>query len=390
MILLFVPSTVIAAATPVLTRLSLHSISEGGRVVGRIQAAAALGSIVGTFLTGFLLISSFGTRRVVAGVALTLLLLAVAARPPWIERRMIELAALAVVIVAVGWASPSGCTRESDYYCIRVTEAGPDYASGGGVDTLPADARALYLDRLLHGVASPSDPTFLYYEYARIYANAVAAHFGRGSRIDALFLGGGEYAFPRYVEANYRGGIDVAEIDPAVTGVARAYLGLQPSPRMHIHHEDARQFVDKLSAGKRYDVVLGDSFNDFEVPYQLVTRQFNDMLARHLKPDGLYLMNVIDAEHNDFLRSEIRTLRKTFPYVGVLEIPGGWPPRSPRSTYVLVAGRHAPARPLPGTVPPAEVDAFVRRGHSVVLTDDYAPVDQLLAPVFEQAQRDHP
>jgi len=79
-LLFLLPATILGAATPVLTRLSLHAVEEGGRVVGRIQASASLGSIVGTFLTGFLLISAFGTRSIVAGVALVLLLLAAVAR----------------------------------------------------------------------------------------------------------------------------------------------------------------------------------------------------------------------------------------------------------------------------------------------------------------------
>ena len=39
---------------------------------------------------------------------------------------------------------------------------------------------------------------------------------------------------------------------------------------------------------ERFDLVFGDTFNDFEVPYHLTTREFNELLARHLKPDGLY------------------------------------------------------------------------------------------------------
>jgi spermidine synthase/MFS family permease len=387
-LLFFVPSTIIAAATPVLTRLSLHAVAEGGRVVGRIQAAAALGSILGTFLTGFLLISSFGTRRIVAGVAATLLLLAVAARPPWLRERVYELGALFAVVVAVGWVSHSGCLRESNYYCIEVEKVSVGNASRLGTPRVAGDFRALYLDRLLHGVVDVSNPTVLFYEYEQLYAEAIATVFERGSTIDALFLGGGEYAFPRYVEARYRGDIDVVEIDPAVTSVARSRLGLKPSPRMHVHHEDARRFLDRLPAGRRYDVVLGDTFNDFEVPYQLVTRQFNDLLARHLKDDGVYLLNVVDAVDNDFLRSEIRTLRTTFPRVGVLRVPGSWPPRRSRTTYVLVAAKHAPARPLPAEVSPSELDSFVARGRSVLLTDDHVPVDQLLAPVFAQELHD--
>ena len=68
---------------------------------------------------------------------------------------------------------------------------------------------------------------------------------------------------------------------------------------------------------------------------------------------------------------------------------GEWPPqrRADRVTYVLVAGQQRRrAAPLP-IVPPADLDAFVRSGKSVVLTDDHAPVDQLLAPTFKQALR---
>jgi predicted membrane-bound spermidine synthase len=385
-VLFFVPSTIVSAATPLLTRLSLHSVAEGGRVVGRIQAAAALGSIVGTFLTGFVLISSFGTRRIVAGVAVTLLLLALASRPLWPRGRLYGLALLlGVVTIAAGWVSHSDCERESDYYCIKVRTVTLRLATQPSGPKVTGDFKALYLDRLLHGIVNISDAGFLFYGYERLYADAIATLFPSGSSIDAFFLGGGEYAFPRYLESRYKGSIDVAEIDPAVTSIARSHLGLNPTDRMRIHHQDARRFLAALPPDTRFDVVLGDTFNDFQVPYQLTTREFNNLLARHMKDDGLYLLNVIDAIHNDFLRSEIRTLRETFPYVGVLALAGEWPPtENVVSTYVIVAARHAPRQPLASAVPTSELDAFVQKGYSVVLTDDYVPVDQLLAPVFSR------
>ena len=385
-LLFFLPSTVIASSTPVLTRLSLHSVATGGRVVGRIQAAAALGSITGTFLTGFVLISSFGTRRIIAGVALTLLLLAIAARPPWLRGRAYELGALAAVIVATGWVAGSGCLRESDYYCIKVQRVTLAALSPGSATPVSGEFRALYLDRLLHGIVDLSDSTVLYYPYEQSYAQAIASEFPYGSRLDSFFLGGGEYSFPRYVEAEYRGPIDVAEIDPAVTTTARQVLGLKPTARLHTHGEDARRFLESLPAARQYDLVIGDTFNDYEVPYQLTTEQFNDLVSRHLRPDGLYLLNLIDSSHHDFLRSEIRTLRKTFAYVGVLRVPGTWPPPSRRATYVLVCAKRPPPALAPLAVAPSDVDAFVKGGYSVVLTDDYVPVDQLLAPVYAQAQ----
>jgi predicted membrane-bound spermidine synthase len=382
-VLFFVPSAIVSAAMPALTRLSLHSVAEGGRVVGRIQAAAALGSIVGTFLTGFVLISSFGTRRIVAGVAVTLLLLALASNPPWPRGRTYGIALLlGIVSITAGWASHDDCVRESNYYCIKAKPVDIGLATGPGQTKLAGNFRALYLDRLLHGIVDISNPAFFFYGYEQFYADAIATLYPPGSTIDAFFLGGGEYAFPRYIESRYKGNVEVVEIDPEVTSVARSYLGLRPTNRMHIHHQDARRFLEELPADKRFDVVLGDTFNDFQVPYQLTTRQFNDLLAQHLNDDGVYLLNVIDAVRAEFLRSELRTLRETFPYVAVFRDPGEWPPSGDRHSYAIVAAKRTPRRPLPSTVPPSDLEAFAKQGYSVVLTDDYAPVDQLLAPAF--------
>jgi predicted membrane-bound spermidine synthase len=383
-VLFLLPATILGMPTPLLTRLSLHSVEEGGRVVGRIQAAAALGSIVCTFLTGFWLISWFGTRHIVAGVAGVLFLLALLARPPWLRERVAELGSFAVVIVVAGAVSHSGCTRESNYYCIRVASAPALRAPGG--DYVRGDFRVLVIDRLVHGVSDLGNPEQLMYGYERLYARAIETLHPRGSPVSALFLGGGAYTFPRWLERSYRGQSLVAEIDPDVTGVAEDDFDAPVGPRIQTVNEDARRVLRSLPAGRRFDFVLGDAFDSFEVPFQLTTRQFHELVARHLKPGGLYLQNVIDGVHYDFLRSELRTLSLTFPYVRLLAARTDWPlPRGRRRAYVIAAALRPPARPLPAEVPEAQLRAFLAHGHSVVLTDDHAPVDQLLAPVFSQA-----
>jgi hypothetical protein len=64
-------------------KLSLSSLDETGRVVGRVRGAAELGGILGVFLTGFVLIEAFGTRSIIAWVAVTLALLGVLSNPLW-------------------------------------------------------------------------------------------------------------------------------------------------------------------------------------------------------------------------------------------------------------------------------------------------------------------
>jgi len=369
-LLFFIPSTLLGMATPILVKLSLRSLGNTGRVVGRIQAAATLGSIVGTFATGFFLISWFGTRAIVAGVAGALLVLGILSATGWTRRRRVDVIALALIIAALGIAADRPCLKESNYYCISV---------------LPGDTpniRVLRLDFLIHGFVDLNDPATPIYSYEKLYDEVLRATFPAGQRADSFSIGGGTYTFPRYMEARYTGRVVVSEIDPAVTQVARERLALRPGPRMEIHHDDARRVLMSMSPAERFRVVAGDAFNDAAVPYHLTTKEFNDLVALHLAPDGLYLVNVVDAVHDDFLRSFVTTLRLTFPVVRVFS-KAAWPPGQRRETFVVLASR-VPPPDTPSLVPAAALDAFLERGRAVELTDDHVPVDQLLAPVFRQ------
>jgi spermidine synthase len=366
--LFFVPSTLLAMATPMLVKLSLASLGKTGRVVGRIQAAATLGSIVGTFATGFILISLFGTRAIIAGVAGALLVLGVAVYPLWTRRRIIDLTAIALVIGTSSAMAGVPCLRESNYYCIRVVDAGPN-------------VKALVLDSLVHGYVDLDDPTNLLYPYEKLYEEALAAA-GTPPERKMFAIGGGTYTFPRYAET-VLGAADVlvAEIDPAITAVARSHLGLEDSPAIRIVHDDARRVLRRLDAGERFDVVLGDAFNDAGVPFHLTTREFNELLARHMSDDGLYLVNVVDAVEYDFLRAFVGTLKLTFPNVGILT-RAAWPPPGGRDTFVVAASR-APLPEAASLISQEALNSFLA-GPWSPLTDDFVPVDQLLAPVFRQ------
>src|SRR5512143_2259921 len=75
--LFFLPSMILGAVSPVVAKLAVRDLRRTGRTVGRIYAAGTVGSIVGTFATGFVLISAFGTHAIVWGVALVLIAMGV-------------------------------------------------------------------------------------------------------------------------------------------------------------------------------------------------------------------------------------------------------------------------------------------------------------------------
>jgi hypothetical protein len=109
---------------------------------------------------------------------------------------------------------------------------------------------------------------------------------------------------------------------------------------------------------------------------------------RLIRPDGLYLMNVIDYDPLRFARAETATLRSVFGHVAVI---AGASPLGPGAGGNLVllashepidaAGIAARTGADDGTAAilslPEDIDAFT--AGAPLLTDDFAPVDQLLA-----------
>jgi len=159
--LFLLPSLVLGCVSPIVIKLSLTDLQRSGTTVGKIYAWSSVGSIVGTFATGFWLIAWFGTRTVVLLVAAILLAMAIwfltATRP-----RRAAMAALVVVLLFGGavWLLDRGgdlqgeCLRETNYYCIKVHDK--DMGDGSRV-------RELVLDRLVHSYSDLDDPTHLVY-----------------------------------------------------------------------------------------------------------------------------------------------------------------------------------------------------------------------------------
>jgi spermidine synthase len=377
------PATILGIISPIVVKLTLADLNQTGEVVGKMYAAGALGSIAGTFATGFVLISTFGTRAIVWGVAGSLLLMgaliALSGRS-WL-RYSLPAACLAFVAVS-GWVRQQGwlssrCLRETNYFCIRVR-----------IDTEDENVRILTLDRLVHSYVDASDPTHLRYGYEQIYADVLQTLFPSPEPVSAFFIGGGGYTFPRYIELVHPGSrIEVVEIDPGVTEVAYAHLGLPARTGITSTNADARSTLMELPTITPYDLIVGDAFNDFSVPYHLTTLEFNQLVQAHLDPGGIYMINIIDGRQGDFLRAYVHTLQQTFDHVYLATTVGRVGAIS-RQTYVVVAA----SRSLDGVMNRSPLDqhflsahelaAYLEAGRLLLLTDDYVPVDNLLAPVF--------
>ena len=148
---------------------------------------------------------------------------------------------------------------------------------------------------------------------------------------------------------------------------------------------DARRSITEVAPGS-VDVVVGDAFNGLTVPWHLTTVEFVEMIGDSLAPGGFYTVNVIDRPEARFARAEAATLREVFDHVAVFA-PESYFTGDRGGNYVLV-----------GSDDPIDIDevrsALSSRGGVEVgltgddlarfidgarpLTDDFAPVDQML------------
>jgi spermidine synthase len=420
-LIFFPPSLILGMVSPVVIKLTLRDLAHSGGLVGKVYALSTLGSILGTFATGFVLIDLFGTRMIVLGVGIVLIGMAIVFGDLLRVGRAAAPLAAGVLLVALlvpardvraygcgfdvgcvqrsvtdGWdqATNSGCLHETAYYCIRVADASPS-----------GDVKELILDHLVHSYNKLDDPNYLQYGYIKVYAE-IADYLAQrvpNEALRVLFIGGGGYTLARHIEATYPNARqEIMEIDPGVTRTVYERLGVDASStRIITYNVDGRLMLNQLassSSAGQYDLVIGDAFNDLSIPYHLTTLEFDQQVHRVLKPGGFYLTLVIDRMvGGKFIPAYTSTVLQMWPAVQVLADSDTFGTSS-ASTFVVAAGDEAiaPARlsGVRGQGPNGSVTTHIMEGqqmhdwldtaHAPILTDDYAPVDNLIAPIFAE------
>jgi len=390
--LFLLPGIMLGAVSPASVRFySLAGHDEHvGLAAGTISMLGSLGSFVGTFLSGFVLLSNFGVKTIFIGTGVVLLLLAIGAFA--LARKSIKAQGIAVaVVLACGVLSfTTGAEaedlkgfqtlyrRSSFYHQILVYE----YKGGG--------TRYLNLDSTTEGgMEWPSGDLVLgyqrYWRLAQLNDDLKLKH--------ALFLGAGAFGMPEHV-ARTGADVDVAEIDPAVIDTGRSYFKLDEFPTVHAHASDGRHFLQGETAGK-YDLIFGDAYNGRQhIPAHMVTQEFFRLVQSRLSENGVFLVNIISAIEGDravFLSHFLPTVRSVFPNVEVFAVGG---PATEVQNVILLASMK-PWKPwledrfyaagswqqrlMTSRLKPEQLPA-----PRAILTDDWNPVDAVIARQLEK------
>lgn len=397
----FIPSCILGMISPVVVKLTLNNLEHTGNIVGKIYAFSTLGSILGTFATGFFLIPWMGTRNILIIVGSLLIVSSVLFGEFFIKKRTLSIFLLLIaslVWVFYGYAfkpildEKTYFYKESNYYTIKLQK----------IKSLHGDApfEAMVIDNLTHSYTDLHNPDHLNYAYLKIYNELLLWRKLKTDAINALFIGGGGYTFPRFMEQNYPNSqIKVVEIDPEVTRVAYQYLGIPGDTKIKSFNEDARWFVMNHKKEALYDFIFIDAFNDLSIPYHLTTKEFAIQLKPLLKKDGVILVNLIDdVEEGRLLPSYIKTLEEVFGRGHVnLIVPLSSngvgittcvitvsPDMLNMDDFIASIIKTKGDQMVSCLMPQDMLQKDLAKRSAVVLTDDYVPVDNLIAPVFEE------
>ena len=311
-ILLIIPTLLLGIISPYAVKLATTTLARLGNIAGNLYSAATIGSIIGTFVTVFVLIPTFAINYIIFGLGLTLIILAsiigLGRLPKILAGSVVLMLFLSNTFLVVNPVSYG-------YFGNMVYQKETPYAHLDVVDSVDNTQRALFLDGNIHSIMNKQDPTQLLI-YTRFFPigfvfNPSAKH--------VLFVGGGGFSGPKYFLKTYPDvTVDVAEIDPVVIDVAQKYFNVTKSPRLNIYNDDARDFLTKTS-NQKYDIIILDAFSKNYVPFHLMTLQYYQLLYNKLTTsNGVIVSNQVgslEGDTSNLYRAAYKTMSQVFPDV---------------------------------------------------------------------------
>jgi spermidine synthase len=362
-----IPVTALGAVSPWAIRLAVVDVREAGAVAGRLYALSTLGSLLGTFVPALVLIPAIGSRRTLLACAASLSLAAV----PLAGRRWLLVPAVAglLALLPTGLVKPGADVLfegESAYQFVQVVREGQDVV--------------LHLNEgwAVHSLYRPG--TVLTGSYWDAFLSLPLLTERPAGRLFVLGNAAGTIS-SAYARAWPRTAVDGVEIDPLVTSVGRRFFHLASNPRLTVHDDDARVFLERTRT--RADAIVVDAYRQPYVPFYLATREFFELARRRLAPGGVVAINVGTPPDETAVVARIAaTMRAVFPSVQVS--------RYDRFNSIVIAYDDArsatAARPRLARVDGLPAAAARRLAATLrevapdpgaVMTDDHAPVEQL-------------
>lgn len=315
------PSLFLATVSPFAVKLKDKELDEVGKVSGRMSCFSTVGSIIGTFLAGFVLIPRLGVKNIILLIVVILCFLSFVLYEGKSKLYVIKSVVIAVFLIGIVLVSKKlFFNAHSDI----ILDTDSEY-SRIWVRNLDVNDRKFYAVQVDLGLESvTTENKKLTSEYMKFYD--LAEYYNRNAK-NALMIGGAAYIYPTYYLENFKDkSIDVVEIDSKMTGIAEEYFGLDTSDnRINIYHQDGRTYLNKCK--KMYDCILIDAFKGLNAPFQLTTFEALTNAKRILSDDGVVITNIVsslDGKGSDILKYEYSTYKAVFDDVKLFRAQDGF------------------------------------------------------------------
>lgn len=376
MVAFTIPAVLLGMVTPISVKLKLKSLSSSASTVGNLYSISTIGSIFGTFLAGFFLITYFGTIKLLflLGACLTIL-----AFLCFIQAKNKSLVGKSLIVVLIVFFSsliinlfskPSDLLADLDtaYHRVWIKETF-DEKTKKTMRVLMTDPTTAQSGMFLED----NNHVFSYlhfYDLSEIFNP-------NPKRI--LVIGGAAFSYPKYLLEKYPNAlVDVVEIDPGFLQIAQKHFKLDDNPKLSIYHQDARMFYKQ--SPHTYDLIFLDAFNSHTIPFHLTTYEALTQMSSLLTDDGLVFINLISASYgpkSKFLQAEHRTLTSIFKNTLTFGNLQNMSSTIPQNVVVVAANvsletSHIPNDQRKHLVNPSSFTS------PLVLTDNFAPIDQYM------------
>lgn len=306
--ILAAPLFLFGMVPPTLARLLVSTTGQTGTVVGSLMAVGTVGSVVGTTLTGLLLIPYLGVSKtlliLMVGTAAFVIVLLVSRR-----RWMMAAASLCIAVGMLG----AGSTLK-----IAPGESGPMHVLEdveglyGYLEVLEYHGtRALVCNGIFQTVLPISGLGITKGTLIRGRDYTELIPYFRPKTRTALLIGVGG-ALHEQALALYGVKVHGVEIEPAVIPLAAKYFNLAAEVTV----ADGRAFL--VRDQHRFDAIIIDAFLGGAVPEHLYTKEAFELIDEHLNPDGVLAIRLIGHPKHTATRAVARTLEAVFPHTLVM------------------------------------------------------------------------
>lgn len=392
MVIFVFPLFLLGTVTPSLVKYTVDNLEDNGKLVGNLNAANTIGSIIGTFVPTFISIPTVGTSITFLIFAGILLLLAIiyfiSGKANILKVKKVPVSIIIFLIcVALGhdnsfafWQDDLTYEGESIYNYLQVYED---------------DDKVVLSTNVLFGVQSvykkENELTGMYYDYA------MAAPFMAGmndkNEINILILGNGTGTYAtqctRYFDNVKLSGV---EIDQKITDLAVKYFELPENVEVTTY--DGRAYLNAIE--EKYDVIMVDAYQDITIPFQMSSVEFFELVREHLTEDGVMVvnMNMRGTEEGNINQYLADTISEVFSTVYTADVSGS-------TNRELFASNNADMievfRTNIDSEDSEEIKSMMYKVSSelteyvpgnFVMTDDKAPVELLGMKVIDELIRD--